>query len=286
MIISTNIQQTREIISPYRSSGKTIGLVPTMGALHEGHLSLIRWCRRECDYTVVSIFVNPTQFAPSEDFASYPRPIEADYSACRQLNVDLVFAPTAKEMYPGENITWIEVEKLSEHLCGASRPGHFRGVCTIVAKLFHIIQPDIAYFGQKDAQQLAVISRMVADLNFPVQIRPCPTVREPDGLAMSSRNRYLTPKQRQQGLCLGQALQQASRLFAAGQRDSHVIIEQIRPIIENHPEAQIDYISIVDNELCQPITVIDRPALLALAVRIGQTRLIDNIVLDPTEQNS
>ncbi|MBN1764842.1 MAG: pantoate--beta-alanine ligase [Sedimentisphaerales bacterium] len=281
MLIVKTIHETRIHITEARALGKTIGLVPTMGALHEGHFSLIRRCRDECEYCVVSIFVNPTQFGPNEDLNRYPRPFEADTRSCREMGVDLVFAPEPDEMYPHENITWVQVEKLSEHLCGASRPDHFRGVCTVVAKLFNIIQPDSAYFGQKDAQQVAVIQRMVSDLNMPVEIRSCPIVREPDGLAMSSRNRYLNPEQRRQSLCLFEALSLARELVCGGQANSAIIIEHMQEIITSHSEVRIDYISIVDNTLLQPLLKIDRPALIALAVYIGRTRLIDNIIVDP-----
>jgi len=281
MIITDTINQTREIIVQARRDGKTIGIVPTMGALHEGHFSLIRRCRAECSFAAVSIFVNPTQFAPDEDLDKYPHNFEADYRACRDLGVDLIFAPATTEMYPRKNLTWINVEKITNHLCGTSRPNHFRGVCTIVAKLFNIIQPDIAWFGQKDAQQLVVIRRMVADLNMPVDIRSCPTVRETDGLAISSRNDYLNSDQRRQGLCLNQALCRAREMVIDGTTDANIIIEAMRLIIEKQPDASIDYISIVDNDLLQPIAEIDRPALIALAVRIGPARLIDNIIVEP-----
>ena len=283
MIIEKTIRQTRKIISQARAQGQTIGLVPTMGALHKGHLSLIRRCRAECDFAAVSIFVNPTQFAPTEDLAAYPRTLDADTKACRELGVDLVFAPEPAEMYPQPNLTWINVEDLTNHLCGATRPTHFRGVCTVVAKLFNILTPDHAYFGQKDAQQLAVIQRMTADLNMPVKIHPCPIVREPDGLAMSSRNQYLNPEQRRQALCLHRALQRALELFQDGTRQIAPLIQAARQTVQEQPEAKIDYISIVDKDLMTPIPqTIQRPALMALAVHIANTRLIDNIVLDPT----
>ncbi len=281
MIIADTISQTRKAVAQARDECKTIGLVPTMGALHEGHFSIIRRCREECSFAVVSIFVNPTQFAPDEDLDKYPGNFEADCRACRDLGVDLIFAPTAAEIYPRENLTWINVEKITDHLCGTSRPDHFRGVCTIVAKLFNIIQPDIAWFGQKDAQQLAVIRRMVADLNMPVEVRSCPTVRETGGLAPSSRNNYLNPGQRSRGLCLNQALSRAREMVTDGTTDTNTIIEAMRLIIEKQPDAHIDYISIVDNDLLQPIAEIDRPVLIALAVRIGPARLIDNIIVEP-----
>ncbi len=285
MQITSEIQKTRETVKQAKAAGKTIGLVPTMGALHEGHLSLIRICCQRCDYVVVSIFVNPTQFGPAEDLAKYPRPFERDCRLCRENGVDLIFAPAAGEMYPQMQTIWVDVEKLGDHLCGASRPGHFRGVCTVVAKLFNIIMPDIACFGQKDAQQLAIIRRMVRDLNMDIEICPCPTVREPDGLALSSRNQYLDPQQRQQALCLSQALRRAGEMVAAGQRDAQAIITAMKEVIERQPQARIDYISIVDNEFLQPISRLDHPALIALAVYLGPTRLIDNIIVDPANKS-
>ncbi len=281
MLITNEIKNTREIISQIKAARKTIGLVPTMGALHEGHLSLIRTCRQQCDYAVVSIFVNPNQFGPTEDLAKYPRPFEQDCRLCRENGVDLLFTPTAEEMYPQKQAIWVDVETLGEHLCGASRPGHFRGVCTVVAKLFHIITPDIACFGQKDAQQLAIIKRMVCDLNMNLKICTCPTIREPDGLARSSRNKYLDPQQRQQAVCLWQALAQAGEMVTAGQKDAQAIIAVMKKVIERQPQARIDYISIVDNELLRPVVRLDHPCLIALAVYIGPIRLIDNIIVDP-----
>lgn len=285
MIIARTIAETRRRVAEARAAGKTIGLIPTMGALHQGHLSLVRCCGQQCDYTVVSIFVNPTQFAPNEDLDGYPRTFEADCRACEDLQVDLIFAPTTSQMYPDDNLTWIDVDKITAGLCGASRPTFFRGVCTVVAKLFNIITPDIAYFGQKDAQQLAVINRMAADLNLPVEIRSCPTVREPDGLAMSSRNRYLSSDQRKEALCLWEALKRAAELIAAGQTDSQTIIEAMSRIIEAKPQARIDYISIVDRDLLQPLACVDQPVLIALAVHLGSARLIDNILVDPPAKN-
>ena len=281
MEITKTIAHTREFIAQARAVGNTIGLAPTMGALHEGHLSLVRYCQKECDFTVVSIFVNPTQFGPGEDFESYPRSFEADCAACRDLGVDLIFAPSAEEMYPRENFTWVDVDRISTHLCGVSRPGFFRGVCTVVAKLFNVIEPDVAYFGEKDAQQLAVITRMVADLNLPIEIRGCPIVRESDGLAMSSRNKYLDSEQRRQAVCLFQTLQHARQMIENGQTDSSVLINAMKAIIEKQPQARIDYISIVDRDLMQPLAKIDRPVRIALAVHLGPARLIDNIAVDP-----
>lgn len=285
MEITGEIKKTREIVKQAKAAGKTIGLVPTMGALHEGHLSLIRTCRQQCDYVVVSIFVNPTQFGPTEDLAKYPRPFERDCRLCRENGVDLLFTPTAGEMYPQKQTIWVDVETLGDHLCGVSRPGHFRGVCTVVTKLFNIVTPDVACFGQKDAQQLAIIRRMVRDLNMNVEICPCPTVREPDGLALSSRNQYLDSQQRQQALCLWQALRRAGEIVSAGQRDAQAIIAAMKEIIERQPQARVDYISIVDNELLQPISRLDRPSLIALAVYLGPTRLIDNIIVDPATKS-
>jgi len=284
MIIAETISHTRDLIKQARLEEKTIGLVPTMGALHEGHFSLIRRCVMECDFSVVSIFINPTQFGPTEDLDKYPRTFEADTCSCRDLGVDLIFAPPTEQMYASENLAWINVEKLTDHLCGSTRPTHFRGVCTVVAKLFNIIQPDIAYFGQKDAQQLAVIRRMVQDLNIPVDIRPCPIVRDPHGLALSSRNDYLSPDQKCLALCLSQALSHARELVAAGTTDSATIINAMQSIILGQPQTRIDYISIVDSQLLQPLEQIDRPALIALAVHIGPARLIDNILVEPPAQ--
>lgn len=283
MEISDTIVEVRDYIGRARSEGRTIGLVPTMGALHEGHLSLVRRCLAECDCTVVSIFVNPTQFGPGEDFESYPRSFEADCDACGALGVDLIFAPSEQELYAAEPLTWIQVDRISDHLCGRSRVGFFRGICTVVAKLFHIVQPDTAYFGEKDAQQLAVITRMVRDLNMPIDIRGCPIVREADGLAMSSRNQYLDPEQRRQAVCLYQSLEHAREQVEAGQVDSSVLIQAIRSVIEKQPQARVDYISIVDRDLMQPIETVDRPARIALAVEIGPARLIDNLTVEPPE---
>ena len=284
MNISKTIQETRQAVSSARGAGRRIGFVATMGAFHEGHLSLIRTCKLECDYTVVSIYVNPTQFGPSEDFDQYPRNFDRDCDRCREEGVDLVFMPSDQEMYPEKNISWVEVKTLTDHLCGRSRPDHFRGVCTVVAKLFGIVRPDVSYFGQKDAQQTAVIERMVRDLNFGIEIRRCPTVRESDGLAMSSRNIYLSDSERQEASCLWRALERASELAAAGEDDCQVIIAQMHKVIEQSPSARIDYISIVDNELLQPLSRIDRQVLVALAVKIGKSRLIDNILVDRLEK--
>ncbi len=281
MKITNTIADTRDAIKAARSSGKTIGFVPTMGALHAGHFSLIEAAKKECDYIVVSIFLNPTQFGPNEDLANYPRTFGEDCSGCEKLGTDLIFAPTPEIMYPKETLTWVTVDKLTDNLCGSSRPNHFRGVTTVVTKLFNIVQPDFAYFGQKDAQQLSVLEKMVEQLDIPITIKRCPIIRESDGLAMSSRNKYLSSEERQQAICLKEALDSANQLFSSGTRDTIEIISEMNEVISEYPLARVDYISIVDNELLQPIEEIGKPALAALAVYVGQTRLIDNIVLNP-----
>lgn len=265
-----------------RAQGKRIGFVPTMGNLHEGHLSLVRIARRHADVVVVSLFVNPAQFGPTEDFAAYPRTFAADRALCEQEGVDLLFFPPVAEMYPpGASVSLVE-NSLSDTLCGASRPGHFNGVCTVVATLFNLVLPHVAVFGEKDAQQLRIIRRMVRDLRFPVEIVPGPTLREPDGLARSSRNQYLTPAQRPQAACLRRALDEAERLFAAGERDPQKIAAALRAVVSQAPDARLDYAAIVDDETLQPLAgPISRPALAALAVWVGKPRLIDNTVLRP-----
>ena len=257
----------------------TWGFVPTMGYLHEGHLSLVRRARAENDRVAVSIFVNPTQFGPHEDYARYPRDLERDLRLLEPLGVDLVFVPSVEEMYPPGFQTWVIVEEVSRPLEGASRPGHFRGVATVVAKLFNILQPDRAYFGQKDAQQTVVIRRMVQDLNIPVEIVICPTVREPDGLAMSSRNSYLNPEERRAATVLFRALQAAKARYEAGERDAERLREAMREVIRAEPLARIDYVSVAHPETLQELERVEGPALLSLAVYIGTTRLIDNLML-------
>jgi pantoate--beta-alanine ligase len=259
--------------------GGSVGFVPTMGYLHDGHLELVRRARAENITVIASIFVNPSQFGPQEDFSSYPRDTERDLAMLEEENVRLVFMPTIEEMYPPGFSTWVEVEKITERLEGESRPGHFRGVATVVAKLFNIVQPDRAYFGQKDAQQLAVICRMVSDLALNLDIVAVPTVREPDGLAMSSRNIYLTAEERKAALVLWKALCLARGHWEKGQRDVASLRQEMASLIEHEPFATIDYISIADPETLEEIDVIDRPALVSLAVRIGGTRLIDNTML-------
>ena len=280
MNVTGTIAEVREHVAAARARGRSVHLVPTMGALHGGHLSLVRAARGQDRFVVVSIFVNPTQFSPGEDFAKYPRPVEEDLAICRDSGVDLVFLPSVDEMYPPGSCTTVHVAGLTEPLCGAHRPGHFDGVTTVVAKLFNIVQPDAAYFGQKDAQQAIVIRRMVADLDIPVRIVVCPTVREPDGLAMSSRNAYLSPEERHQARCLHEALRLGESLIRRGERRSASVIAAMRKHVVAAGPCAIDYIEAVDPESLRPVAVIDRPVLLALAVRIGSTRLIDNVLVD------
>ena len=252
-----------------------VGFVPTMGYLHEGHLALVRQARAEDPSVVVSIFVNPTQFGPQEDFKKYPRDPQRDLALLEKEGVDLVFMPPVDEMYPPQFSSWVEVGEVDERLEGASRPGHFRGVATVVARLFDLVQPNKAYFGQKDAQQLAVIKKMVADLNLSVEIVAVPTVREPDGLAMSSRNTYLNPEERKQAVVLYQALSLAQKLYSEGEKDAQTIRRQMTDLIQKQPLADIDYISIADAETLDELDVVRPPALVSLAVKIGSTRLID-----------
>lgn len=274
------IQEVRDHIRHARQAGRRIGFVPTMGALHEGHRSLIRAARAACDEVIVSIFVNPTQFGPGEDFERYPRNLEADLAACREEGVSAVFCPSVGEMYPADSVTKVTVSRLVEGLCGAHRPGHFDGVTTIVAKLFNIVQPDVAFFGQKDAQQAAVIRRMVRDLNFPIEIVVCPTVREADGLALSSRNVYLSPEERVQARSLSTALYWAGEQVEAGRRDAVGLVRGMRERIEAAGPCSIDYIEIVDAESLIPVPTIKGRCLIAVAAWIGRTRLIDNVVVD------
>ncbi len=273
----TDIETCRKAIRVAQQKGQRVGLVPTMGALHEGHLSLIREGRRACDCVAVSIFVNPTQFGPGEDFESYPRPLSADLAACREAEVDIVFTPSAEAMFPTDATTTVHVDQLTVGLCGANRLGHFDGVTTVVAKLFQILPADVAFFGEKDYQQLTVIRRMVADLNIPIEITGCPTVREDDGLALSSRNAYLSPKHRQQAVSLSRALFAARAQVAAGEHSAAAIVTRMRESIEAAGPAQIDYIEVVDPESLVPMADIRGTARVCLAVRIGGCRLIDNI---------
>jgi pantoate--beta-alanine ligase len=258
-----------------------LAFVPTMGALHQGHLSLVRAARKHSQAVAVSIFVNPTQFAAGEDFAVYPRNLQADLKALEEENVELVFAPSVEEMYAPANLTWVVVEGLSQRLCGHSRPGHFRGVTTVVSKLFHIVEPDSAFFGQKDAVQVAIIKRMVRELNMAVSIEVCPIVRDPDGLALSSRNAYLQPQERESALVLHRSLQQTRALVEAGERSSARLIEAAKQEFRTEPGVRLDYFEIVDPETLEPAGRIESPVLVAVAAFVGSTRLIDNVVLRP-----
>jgi pantoate--beta-alanine ligase len=278
-ILLHTVAELRQALGDARRAGKSIGLVPTMGALHEGHLSLVRIAKEGGFIVVVSIFVNPSQFGPKEDFAKYPRTLQADLDLLATCDADYVFAPATDEVYRPGHQTWVEVGAVAEPLEGAIRPGHFRGVATVVLKLLNMVQPDAAFFGQKDFQQTLVIRRMVGDLDLPVAIGICPIVREPDGLAMSSRNRYLSPAARKDAVVLSQSLQLAERLVNEGQRDARSIAAQLSALIEKAENATIDYVAIVDPETLTPVETIEGRTLVALAVRIGETRLIDNCLV-------
>lgn len=272
----SKINEARNIINEWKKQGLSIGFVPTMGCLHQGHLSLIEQARQENDKVIVSIFVNPLQFGPNEDFSRYPRSLDKDLEGCKNFGADLVFTPSLNELLPEKNLIYVDVDLLGNNLCGSSRPGHFRGVCTIVAKLFNILTPDRSYFGQKDAQQLAIITRMVKDLNFNTEIVPCPIVREADGLAMSSRNVYLTKEERKAATIISRSLTAAKSLLEQGERDSLNIKSFIIDSIKTEPLANIDYVEIVDHESLQYVDNIEKPILIAVAVYFGKTRLIDN----------
>jgi pantoate--beta-alanine ligase len=277
--IVATISEVREAVASARQRGLRIGCVPTMGALHEGHASLIRRARELCGYVVVTIFVNPTQFGPREDFAKYPRTLETDRELCWQSGADLIFAPPVEEMYAANSLTFVEVAKLGDHLCGPSRPGHFRGVATVVLKLLNILQPDVAVFGAKDGQQVRIIRQMVRDLNVPTVIEIAPTVREADGLAMSSRNRYLSPTERTAAPGIYRALLEIKETVAAGETDVSRLESALTARLAAMPESRVDYARIVDDAMLQPLARLDRPALAAVAVFFGATRLIDNITL-------
>jgi len=276
MEIISDVQSMQELCLSLRREGRRIAFVPTMGYLHEGHLSLLQEGRRRGDLLVLSIFVNPTQFGPNEDLSTYPRDAERDLALARSAQVDIVFFPDAAGMYLPEASTFVTVEGLTGTLCGASRPGHFRGVATVVAKLFNIVQPDVALFGEKDFQQLAVIRRMARDLNMPVEVVGMPIVREPDGLAMSSRNVYLSADERRQALVLSQGLAAARAMAAAGERDSGSVLAALRRLIEGQPDARIDYLQICHQATLRDQERIDADSVLLLAVHVGKTRLIDN----------
>jgi pantoate--beta-alanine ligase len=280
--VVAGIAAVRAVVARHRREGHTVGFVPTMGALHAGHAHLIETAAAECGRVVVSVFVNPTQFGPNEDFARYPRTLNADLRICEAAGAHTVFVPTVAEVYPEPFRTFVEVAGVSEGLCGASRPGHFRGVATVVLKLFNMVGPDVAYFGQKDAQQVRVIQTMVRDLDVPIQVRVVPTVREPDGLALSSRNRYLTPEERRHAVVLWQALSEAARRVAAGERDAVALRRRMEERVAATPGATLDYAAVTDAESLAPVDRLERPALAALAVFFGRTRLIDNVTLEPS----
>ena len=271
--------EMKNLCATHRMAGSTIGLVPTMGALHEGHLSLLDRCKEHCDIRVMSIFVNPLQFGPAEDLAAYPRPFEADCGKAERGGCDIVFAPSPTDMYPARHATYVSVEGITGRLCGASRPNHFRGVTTVVLKFLNIVSPHVAVFGQKDAQQALVIKKMAADLNMNLKVVVCPTIREPDGLAMSSRNVYLNPEQRKAAPVLYKSLQMAQELFANGEKNADVILGQMTTLIQKEPLGKIDYISISDTETLAELKIIKKTALVSMAVKFGNTRLIDNVIL-------
>lgn len=283
MEIITTVAEMKARVAQWKAQGLTIGLTPTMGALHEGHMSLMERARKECDRVVTSIFVNPIQFGPNEDYDSYPRDLERDAAIAESKGVDVVFHPSVEEMYPKNYNTYVVMETLTDSLCGAKRPGHFRGVCTVVNKLINIVDPDMAFFGQKDAQQLAIIKRMVADLNMRVKVYGCPIVREEDGLAKSSRNTYLSNEERHAALCLSRSIFKAQELIESGERDASAIRAAVCSTIEAEPLASIDYVEVVDLGDMQPVSTLDEAGLVAIAVYIGKTRLIDNYLFDFTE---
>ncbi len=280
MIRTYTVDETRKYIKEWKINGDTIGLVPTMGYLHEGHASLVKRAREENDRVVVSDFVNPTQFGPNEDLDSYPRDFEADCNICEEIGADLIFHPEPSEMYYDDATTYVNVRGVSEGLCGKSRPGHFRGVCTVVSKLFLIAAPDRAYFGRKDAQQLAVIKRMVRDLNFDIEIVGCPIIRENDGLAKSSRNSYLDDDQRKAAVILSRALDEGRSMIETGEKDVRKVTSGILEVLGTEPLAEPEYVEIVRWDDLKKIDKIDGPVLAAIAVRIGRTRLIDNFLIE------
>lgn len=279
MQVVGTIKEVRELVKAWKKEGQTVALVPTMGYLHEGHGSLIERARKENDKVVVSIFVNPMQFGPNEDLASYPRDLEKDSAYCESLGADLIFHPEPEEMYHEGFSSYVDMSVLTEELCGLSRPVHFRGVCTVVSKLFHIVQPDRAYFGEKDAQQLAIIKHMVDDLNIDVEVIGCPIVRESDGLAKSSRNTYLSPEERKAALILSQTIELGKKLVEEGETDAQKLVEKMKANIEKEPMARIDYVKAVNGLTMQQQKEVKAPMLVAMAVYIGKTRLIDNFIL-------
>src|SRR5580693_886140 len=279
MKLCKTIDEMRATSRAARHSGKCLGLVPTMGALHEGHLSLVRAAKAKCDAVAASIFVNPLQFGPTEDLAKYPRTFDHDVQLLEKESVDILFAPAPVEMYPPGAVTYVTVEVLSYKLCGKSRPGHFRGVTTVVAKLFHIVEPDLAFFGQKDAAQATIIRRMVRDLNLPVEIVVCPIIREPDGLAMSSRNVYLRPEERKAAPVLNRSLTETKNRFDQGERNARKLIAAGKRVMAQESRVRLDYFEIVDPDTLDPVLEVTRSALVAIAALVGNTRLIDNILL-------
>ena len=279
MQVTNTIEKTRELVNNWKKEGKTIGLVPTMGYLHEGHASLIRRCREENDIVVVSDFVNPTQFGPNEDLEAYPRDFDRDSALCESIGADLIFCPSPAEMYHDPH-AFVSIDTLSDTLCGKTRPIHFKGVCTVVSKLFNIVKPNRAYFGQKDAQQLAVIKHMVDDLNMNVEVIGCPIIREDDGLAKSSRNTYLNAEERQAALVLNRSLKAGKALVDAGETRACVIKSAITAEIEKEPLAKIDYVDVVDFDTITPVEKLEGSILVAIAVYIGKTRLIDNFIVE------
>ena len=275
--IATTIQEVRDTVKKWKSQGLTVGLVPTMGYLHEGHGSLIKTSALECDKTVVSVFLNPTQFAPNEDLESYPRDFEQDKVLCEKMGADLVFHPEVSEMYEQDNATFVEIlSEMPKQLCGKTRPIHFRGVCTVVSKVFNIVTPDKAFFGEKDAQQLAIIKRMVRDMSYGIEIVGCPIIREEDGLAKSSRNTYLKEEERKAALCLSKAIFFGQSLVEKGETDANKVLEEMKNLINKEPLARIDYVEAVDGVTMMPVDKIEKDTLVAMAVYIGKTRLIDN----------
>ena len=280
MNIATTVEQAKQTVRQWKAEGLTVGLVPTMGYLHEGHESLIKRAVAECDRVMVSVFLNPIQFAPNEDLATYPRDFAADTVLIENAGADLVFHPEPSELYAPDACTFVNVEGITSELCGKTRPTHFRGVCTVVSKLMNISQADRAYFGQKDAQQLAVVRRMVRDLNMNVEVVGCPIVREEDGLAKSSRNTYLSPAEREAALVLSRAVREGQRLMEEGERDAKTILGAMRAIIEAEPLARIDYVEMVSWDSIKPVDVADSSVLVAMAVYIGKTRLIDNFIFE------
>lgn len=279
MKVVGTIKEVRNLVKEWKKNGESVGFVPTMGYLHEGHGSLITKARENNDKVVVSIFVNPLQFGPSEDLESYPRDLEKDSKFCESLGADLIFHPEPEEMYHDDFSSYVDVSVLTEELCGLSRPVHFRGVCTVVSKLFHIVQPDNAYFGEKDAQQLAIIKHMVQDLNMDVNVVGCPIVREEDGLAKSSRNTYLSPEERKAALILSKTIELGKKLIADGEKDADVLVAKMKANVETEPMAKIDYVKAVNGLTMQQQKEIKAPMLIAMAVYIGKTRLIDNMII-------